>query len=541
MTSRSDRAALWLFIAYLLAAVPILVVGIGSDRWFSQDEWYFFDGRSINARDLTAPYFGHLVALPIIAWRLTFRLVGLHAYWPYQLQVVSLHLVACALLRLVMRRSGVGPWPATIVAGTLVLFGSGATNILSAFQISFMGSFVFGLTQLLLTDSDDPVIARRDVVALLAGFAAVSCSSVGVGMVGLVGLAVWLRRGWKPAALQVLPPAIMIGTWYVTMRSRQLPVGAPDSTPEGNILEVAARIAGWNLHALRAALEGFGLSNWGLTVPTAIGLGALVLIGCWASWQHRQSRPLPLVLVVGALMFMTLAAAGRGRYPAEYAAVPRYVYVVGALLLPAMALGFQKLVEQRRALWVPLLLLIALGVPANIGGFEDEDDYADIKARVLAVAASPHLKSADPSLTLLPSPFLPGPSVGWIAEAKRAGDLPEGGPVSPELQSWTDRYLAIQQSDRARPYLNCELGSTYLGVVMEPSKGDVIGVRVLDENGKEPARAQIRLTLLTADDEPRPAGQRVFELNDGHRFEFVGDGLRLRLISSEGLVEVCRG
>ena len=53
------------------------------------------------------------------------------------------------------------PWLATVAAVVFVFFGAGAENILVAFQITFVGSLVFGLTQLLLADHDGP-LDRRD-------------------------------------------------------------------------------------------------------------------------------------------------------------------------------------------------------------------------------------------------------------------------------------------------------------------------------------------------------------------------------------------
>ena len=64
-----------------------------------------------------------------------------------------------------MRRAGVRPWIATLTAAVFVFFGAGAENILIAFQITFVGSFVFGLAQLLLADHDGP-INRRDWLGL---------------------------------------------------------------------------------------------------------------------------------------------------------------------------------------------------------------------------------------------------------------------------------------------------------------------------------------------------------------------------------------
>ena len=95
-----------------------------------------------------------------------------------------------------MRRAGVGPWIASAAAALFMLFGAGDENIVWAFQMGFVGSLVFGLTQLLLADHDGP-IARRDWLALLAGLAGLLCSGVGVTMVVVVGLATLARRGWR--------------------------------------------------------------------------------------------------------------------------------------------------------------------------------------------------------------------------------------------------------------------------------------------------------------------------------------------------------
>ena len=71
--------------------------------------------------------------------------------------------------------------------GAFVFFGSGAENILVAFQITFVGSLVFGLAQLLLADHDGP-LDRRDWFGLLAGLAGLMCSGVAVTMTVIVGV-----------------------------------------------------------------------------------------------------------------------------------------------------------------------------------------------------------------------------------------------------------------------------------------------------------------------------------------------------------------
>ena len=85
-----------------------------------------------------------------------------------------------------------------------MFFGAGAENILVAFQITFVGALVFGLTQLLLADHDGP-LDRRDWLGLLAGFAGLLCSGVAITMTVVVGLAVLLRRGLARLARGAVP------------------------------------------------------------------------------------------------------------------------------------------------------------------------------------------------------------------------------------------------------------------------------------------------------------------------------------------------
>ena len=90
-----------------------------------------------------------------------YSVVGLHHYWPYQLPVILSHLAIAFLLRHIMRRCGVRPWTASLVAATYVLFGPGVDDILWAFQIGFNLAVVFGLAQMILADHDGP-LDRRD-------------------------------------------------------------------------------------------------------------------------------------------------------------------------------------------------------------------------------------------------------------------------------------------------------------------------------------------------------------------------------------------
>ena len=199
------RAALWTFVGFVVVAVPLVLFRLGSYHWFFRDDFYFITDRSLSSpSDLLRPHNAHWSTVPIIAFRVLWKAFGMRSYVPYQATVLTLHLTAAVLLRVIMRRAGVGPWLSTAFAGVFVLFGPGAANIVWAFQIGFTSSLVFGLTQLLLADHDGPV-DRRDWLALGAGLVAVMCSGVGITLVVIVGLAMLARRGWRIALMQTAP------------------------------------------------------------------------------------------------------------------------------------------------------------------------------------------------------------------------------------------------------------------------------------------------------------------------------------------------
>ena len=182
--------------------------------WFYLDEWDFLANRTaFNVHDLFRAHNEHWVTLPVLVYRGMWWIFGLNSYRPYQLLIVLAHLGAALLVRTVMRRVGVRPWTATVVAVTFVFFGSGYQNIVLPFQITLVGSLVFGFVQLLLATHDGP-LDKRDFFALAAGLAALMCSGVGVSMVVAVGVAVLLARGGGWALMQTVPLGLAYLLWY---------------------------------------------------------------------------------------------------------------------------------------------------------------------------------------------------------------------------------------------------------------------------------------------------------------------------------------
>src|SRR6478672_3023241 len=145
---RTERAAFAFFLAGELVAL-VFYMYISRPMWFFLDEWDFLANRTaFNVHDLFTPHNEHWVTLPVIVYRAMWFMFGLNTYRPYQFLIILLHLTLALVLRTIMRRCGVRPWTATLVAGVLVFFGSGYQDIVLPFQITLVVSVVFVLVKL---------------------------------------------------------------------------------------------------------------------------------------------------------------------------------------------------------------------------------------------------------------------------------------------------------------------------------------------------------------------------------------------------------
>jgi hypothetical protein len=447
------RAALVVFVVFALAMVPLLVRW-GDKWWFWADDWDFLATRTGgNLGDLFRAHYQHWVTVPVLAYRLLWTLFGIRSYVPYQLLVITLHLTAAGLLRAVMRRAGVRPWMATLVAGVFVLFGAGAENIVVAFQITFVGALVFGLAQLLLADHDGPV-GWRDAVALLAGLAGLMCSGVAIGMVLIVGLAMLARRGWRIALLQTVPLGVAYAVWALASPEGQAAGGYRSQTPVQVVKFVAFGVGSAFGRLAQVPFLGFALA--------AVLVAGLVVAVRQAGGRRALRGPLaiPLALLAGAVLFLLVtglvrsgqagALAGtRGTGP-ERARQSRYVYLVAALALPALAVAADMIARRWRALTIPIVVLLLLGVPGNV---DDLRNYANLSSLDRAafrreVLAAPRLPIAE----RLPRWVQPAPtasfyglSLGWLLDSLPSGRIPSSS-LTPTQQSTLELRLALRRA-----------------------------------------------------------------------------------------------
>lgn len=443
----SERVAVRVFALYAVVAWLLLQFNWGQGRWFSRDDWYLLtdrDGGSLFS--VFEPHGEHPAAVPAVIFRVLFNAVGLR-FGPYLMVVVTMHIGVTVLLRVLMRRAGVAPWIATIAAGAFALFGSGEENILWAFQITLVGSVVFGLAHLVLADHEGPR-GWRDYLGLAFGLLSTFSSGVGPIMVAVVGAVCVCKRGEKVAIFHVAPPAALYVIWYVTTDPRSF-----GDSPASN-LSTTMRWAGEGLRVPFLDLAQTAVVAWVLVGLVVVG----VTLALWQSrpriWSSRVTTP--VLMVVAAPLFLAVVSLGRSWAGLQAAASGRYSYIATALLLPAIAVGANTVARTFRWAVLPVIAVLLAGIPGNVERFDsspvfNSNYYMSNKNIVLGVANDPLLDLVPGWVRFLPESYNGPLTVEWLRQARDDGRVPEAGAIDPGLAGSFPLRLALAQGDFLLP------------------------------------------------------------------------------------------
>lgn len=440
--TRVDGAT-WAMAVCCVLAVPFYLVA-SRGQWFYQDEFALLTNPAESIDDLFRPHNVHLMVPARILYRINWDLFGLTRYEPYQIWSILAHVALAAMIYSVLRRVGVGPWLAATLGVLFLAFGKGHSNITWAFQVGFAGSVTTGYAQLLLADHDG-TNRRRDALALLAGFLAVTGSAPGQVMVGVVGLAIFLRRGWRAAAFQTLPLIAFFLIW------RRL-YGRPSESAS------LGQIPGFVGDALFHLGERAALHPLAAGLIVLLAVAGLVLAGRHVTpTQALRRQALPLSLAVGGLVFIVFTAYGRAhRTGADFASFDRYSHILLALLLPIVGVGLQGLVERWGRLLMPLIVVLLSAVPANLGAIEVRENRHATAGVIMGVAQSPLLEEMHPDNR--PFESLTGKhriTVGWLLELHRSGEIPTTR-IDRETQKLVDEALAFDVAPTGGRRMFCE-------------------------------------------------------------------------------------
>ena len=320
---RAAPNALFVILA-ALAAVVLLYLARAMTFW--QDEWgsIMFDGGPL---DVLRPVNEHWSTIPLLMYRATFAIVGLHSYVPYIAQVIALHLISVAAAYVLVRSRG-GWIVATLACIPLFFLGSGSENLFWAFQTGFVGSVAFGLWALVLLERSGRASAAGAAIVL---FASVMSSGMGLFFVVAAIGRTLLDPVARPRAVAIVPPAIAYTAWYLT-------VGHDPVTQSGHlagVVAVAAFVARGVGHAV-GAFSGLGLVPRGNVLAVA-AFGTAALATGWAVVTSRRPPALAAGALLAIVAMYTVIGVVRAELESDFATRSRYVYVAAFLLVIAVA------------------------------------------------------------------------------------------------------------------------------------------------------------------------------------------------------------
>jgi hypothetical protein len=432
---RSRTIAYWTFVAFVVAAVPLLM-WIGSYRWFFGDEWSFLTNRSVTTDGLFRPHnFQHWVSLPVLAYRGLYSVFALREYWPYQLVLILSHLGVAVLLRVIMRRVGVRPWLATVVAASFVLLGPAEDNILWAFQITFVWALLAGLAQMILADHDGP-IDRRDWIGLGIGFLGLMTSGQAPSLVIAVGVVCLLRRRWAAAVFHTVPLGIVYLLWmWLEDVSTVFRVDDRPFTPHAYYV--------WTKNAAVGLFDALG--HFALL---GVLLAAVLVVGVALAWRAEGTRQflrraaVPSAMVVACILSMSSAAPSRFFIGDDASTAGRYIGVMAALMLPAIAVGAEEVVRRWPKLLLPVLALFVLPIPLNAASFGEDPlltpgYFTNERTAIAGLPQEDIMRRLPPWVEVNESIVgQPDMTVGWLLQASANGELPPPVPLD-----WFQRFM----------------------------------------------------------------------------------------------------
>jgi hypothetical protein len=306
-------AAPYIVLAGLMIAALALLLHLGQGTNFVLDDWDFLLNRRGYSPDVfLARHSEHLVVLQVVIYKLLFETAGIGSYLPYRLALLAFHLAGAGLL-FAYARPRIGPWAALLPTALLLFLGSGWENTLSAFQIGFVGSGVFGLAALIALDH------KRDGWAMVLLLLSICSSGLGIPVAAGIGVRLALSR-WRSLWIVAIPVALWF-LWYLGYgESSQVTLDSLLHTPQWALDAAAGAVAGlgglsleWGRVGLLALTVGlaFGLKRGGARMPTILGL-LTILVGFWTFTGTGRSLNAPAdqsrYVYVGAFWILVLGA-----------------------------------------------------------------------------------------------------------------------------------------------------------------------------------------------------------------------------------------
>jgi hypothetical protein len=155
-------------------------------------------------------------------------------------------------------------------------------------------------------------------------------------------------------------------------------------------------------------------------------------------------------MLLGAFGFLLISGINRAIFGARFAASSRYLHIVVALLVPALAVAGDALIRRRRALAPIVFALLLIGIPGNLASTGDSFPahrfYASYEQTMRSLPRLPVAARVPPDLRpeLVNAPAI---TIGWLLQAARSGRLPAPRASTPRELATEDLRLSLDQTD----------------------------------------------------------------------------------------------
>ena len=367
---RGERLAARYPLAEMIAGAAILLSGAALLHWLSRitfwrDEWgLLLHRRGWSIGTFLDPAVEHLVAIPILIYKLLLGTVGMDSPAPFQVVAVLVFLASVALL-FVYVRARLGPWLALAAILPVLFLGPAWDDLLFPYQVTWFGSVACGLASLLFLERDS---RGGDIAATVLLVAGLLFSDAGIPFVAGVAVEIALSpRRWERAFVPVVPAALW-AVWYL---------GWGHTAHTFVSFDNAANLPSYVLDGLGSSISAYlGLSQpFGVTQTPSLAWGRplVVLIASLAVWRaYRLRRPPNRVWVTLAILLCYWALTGLNSSIFGAPTVGRYQY----LGVVALALVASELLRGARIGRWATAAILAVAVLATLSNFTKLRDAA---------------------------------------------------------------------------------------------------------------------------------------------------------------------
>ena len=175
-----------------------------------------------------------------------------------------------------------------------------------------------------------------------------------------------------------------------------------------------------------------------LVVLLIVGV-ALSIRSCSSS-DFRARYAAPYALLIGAVAFLLITGFGRADFSlpsAETYGSSRYVYIVAAMLMPAIAVAASQLILRWSIAWVFVVVVLVVGVPGNIAELHRTNHlhaFDLYRQFILSIPRLPVAKHLPRSVQ--PDPYFDDSiTLGWLFDGVQSGRIPAPSPPPTAAQT----------------------------------------------------------------------------------------------------------